>query len=225
MESPLGFDLVRKLSENMKNKQRYNELVNELTDKELLLNLYLTNALLLILALGLGFFFFDSIKSFLVIFDPTDIRLLTVGVTAGVAVVLLDVVFMKLVPSSYYDDGGLNKKIFQNRKVWQIALIALSVAISEEILFRGVIQTQFGLIIASLIFALVHHRYLFNLFLFGNVVVLSFFIGYIYSLTENLFVTIVMHFVIDFVLGVIYRYKFGDSKDIPADGGIRDEYE
>lgn len=207
----------------MKNKKRYNELINELTDKELLLNLYLTNALLLILSVGLGFLLFDSMKSFLVIFDWVDIRILTVGVTAGAAVVLLDVIFMKFMSSSYYDDGGLNKRIFQNRKVWQIALIALSVAISEEILFRGVIQTNFGLIIASVIFALVHYRYLFNLFLFVNVVVLSFFIGYIYSLTENLLVTIVMHFVIDFSLGVIYRYKFGDSKDIPADGGMRDE--
>lgn len=223
MESPFGLDFIRKLSEYMKNKKRYKELINGLTDKELLINLYLTNALILILALGLGFFFFDSLASFLMIFDPTDIRILTVGVTAGVAVVLLDVIFMKFMPSSYYDDGGLNKRIFQNRKGWQIALIALSVSISEEILFRGVIQTQFGLIIASLIFALVHYRYLFNLFLFVNVVVLSFFIGYIYLLTENLLVTIVMHFVIDFALGVIYRYKFGESKDIPADGGIRDE--
>lgn len=209
----------------MKNKKRYNELINELTDKELLLNLVLTNAFILLLALGLGFFFFDSLASFLAIFDWTDMRILILGFTAGCAVVLLDIVFMKFVPSSYYDDGGLNKRIFQNRKVWQIALIALCVAISEEILFRGVIQTQFGLVIASLIFAIVHYRYLFNLFLLVNVVVLSFFIGYIFLLTDNLLVTIVMHFVIDFVLGVVYRFKFGDSKDIPADGGIRDEYE
>jgi|LSQX01.1.fsa_nt_gb membrane protease YdiL (CAAX protease family) len=196
-----------------KRKKKYQQLVSELSDKELLLNLFLTNVLVIIIAVILGFFFFDSFAEFWKIFNWIDKRIITIGVSAGAAVVLLDLILMKVVPSSWFDDGGINKKIFQNRTVGQIAVIALSVAVSEEILFRGVIQTQFGLLIASLIFALVHYRYLFNWFLFVNVVVLSFLIGYIYFLTENLLVTIVMHFVIDFFLGVIYRLKFGGCKE------------
>ena len=86
-------------------------------------------------------------------------------------------------------------------------LIAALVAISEEILFRGVIQTNTGLIISSIIFAVVHYRYLFNWFLFTNIILLSFLIGYIYLVTNNLVVTIVMHFFIDFILGLIIKFR------------------
>ncbi|MFS8630602.1 MAG: CPBP family intramembrane metalloprotease, partial [Bacillales bacterium] len=161
-------------------------------------------------------FLFDSFAEFRNIFDWTDKRIFTVGVAAGIGVFLLDLLLMKLFPLSYFDDGGVNKRIFQNRTVWQIFLISLSVAVSEEILFRGVIQTKFGLIIASVIFALVHYRYLFNPFLFINVILLSFFIGFIYLLTGNLLVTIMMHFVIDFFLGITYRIKFGRQDPLPA---------
>lgn len=197
-----------------KKKKRYEELVNELTDKELLLSLFLTNVLVLGVALIFGIFLFDSFTEFWKLFDWTDKRILTIGVSAGIGVFLLDLMFMKIFPSSYFDDGGVNKRIFQNRNVRQIFMISLSVAVSEEILFRGVIQTNFGLIIASVIFALVHYRYLFNQLLFINVVLLSFFIGFIYWLTGNLLVTIVMHFVIDFSLGITYRLKFGRRGDL-----------
>ena len=92
--------------------------------------------------------------------------------------------------------------------LYDIALIAAVVAIGEEVLFRGVIQTHFGLIASSLLFAIVHYRYLFNWFLFVNIIALSFLIGFIYSQTGNLLVTIFMHFLVDFLSGCIIRYKF-----------------
>ena len=61
---------------------------------------------------------------------------------------------MKVLPSHYYDDGGLNERIFRGRSVIEIAVISSVVSIAEEILFRGVIQTHVGLIISSIIFAL-----------------------------------------------------------------------
>jgi membrane protease YdiL (CAAX protease family) len=101
----------------------------------------------------------------------------------------------------------LNERIFKNRNILHILIIALFVAFSEELLFRGIIQTKVGLILASIIFAIIHYRYLFNWFLFVNIVVLSFFIGLIFECTDNLAVTISMHFVIDFLLGVYIKFK------------------
>ena len=46
--------------------------MNELTDKELLLSLLLTNILALVVALVLGLFLFDSFAEFRNIFDWTD---------------------------------------------------------------------------------------------------------------------------------------------------------
>ena len=78
-----------------------------------------------------------------------DTNILLVGGMSGIAVVIVDLVLMKIMPAKYYDDGGLNERMFQKRSLLQIALIAAVVAIGEEILFRGVIQTHMGLILSS----------------------------------------------------------------------------
>lgn len=187
-------------------KNRYSEIINELTDKELMLQLIATQLLLLGCSIVLGYFFFPG-HSFWKQVNFYDIRIITVGIPSGLIVFLIDFVLMKWLPSSFYDDGGLNEKIFRNRRVVQIALIALLVAFSEEILFRGMIQTKIGLYWASIIFAAIHYRYLFRWYLFFNIVLLSFFIGLIYVWTNNVAVTITMHFVIDFMLGIYIKWK------------------
>jgi membrane protease YdiL (CAAX protease family) len=187
-------------------KKKYFELINGLTDKDLLFHLYMTQVILCGISLLLGFIFFDHL-SYLENITFDDSRVFTIGIPAGLTVVLLDILLMKWLPTSFYDDGGLNERIFKNRNIFHILIIALFVAFSEELLFRGIIQTKVGLIFASIIFAIIHYRYLFNWFLFVNIVVLSFFIGLIYDWTNNLLVTIVMHFVIDFLLGVYIKCK------------------
>ncbi|MDM5229334.1 CPBP family intramembrane metalloprotease [Cytobacillus sp. NJ13] len=189
-------------------RKRYADIIKELTDKELLFHLYLTQVLILSISLILSIILFNSFEEFQALFVFDDINILVIGAAAGAAVVLIDIVLMKVLPEKLYDDGGLNEKIFQNRNFLHIAFIAAVVAFSEELLFRGVIQTHFGLAISSLIFALVHYRYLFNWFLFVNIITLSFLIGYIYHITNNLLVTIVMHFLIDFLLGILIRKRY-----------------
>lgn len=188
-------------------KDKYNGLIKELSDRELLFHLYLTQVILLVISVILSMILFDSFLDFLDLFNWNDKNIVIIGGAAGLAVVILDVILMKWLPPSYYDDGGLNERIFKGRSVFHIAIIAAIVAICEEILFRGVIQTHVGLIVSSVIFAVVHYRYLFNLFLFINVIVLSFFIGFIFLITENIIVTIFMHFIIDFLLGIIIKYR------------------
>lgn len=187
-------------------KNKYNELIKGLTDRELLSHLYMTQILLLGITFILGILLFDDF-SYMQSIDFSDARILLIGLPAGAAIVIVDIILMKLLPKSFYDDGGLNERIFRNRSVIHIALIAALVAFSEELLFRGVIQTKLGLILASLIFAVIHYRYLFNWFLFSNIVILSFFIGSVYEWSNNLAVTMIMHFTIDFLLGLFIKYK------------------
>ncbi|MBB6444734.1 CPBP family intramembrane glutamic endopeptidase [Bacillus benzoevorans] len=193
-------------------KKNYFELIKEIPDKELLKSLYVTQILLLTIALLLGVFLFDSFQAFVDLINTADPSILLFGAGGGLAVVIVDVILMKLLPAKWYDDGGLNERIFQKRSFIEIAVIAVFVAAGEEILFRGVIQTHFGLVPASLLFALVHYRYLFQVFLFINVTGLSFFIGFIYLQTENLAVPIVMHFIIDFLLGCLIKIKYEKNK-------------
>ncbi|MDQ0219021.1 CPBP family intramembrane metalloprotease [Peribacillus cavernae] len=191
----------------MKNKQA--ELIKQLSDKELYLNLVFTQIILLIVSLVLSIILFEDISSFFDLFQFKDWRILTIGGSAGAAVIFLDILMMKLLPESYHDDGGVNERIFKNLPVPMIFIVALTVGLSEEILFRGIIQTHLGLFWTSLIFALIHYRYLFNWFLFVNITVLSFFIGILFEVTDNLLVTIFTHFLIDFILGIIVKNKEG----------------
>ncbi|WP_080845417.1 CPBP family intramembrane glutamic endopeptidase [Cytobacillus gottheilii] len=188
----------------MKNRQK--DILEEITDRELIFHLYLTQIILFVISVVLAWLFFDHYSEITALFKWDFKEIVLFGGGAGVLVVLIDSILMKILPQSYYNDGGLNEKIFRGRSVLHIAFISLVVAISEEILFRGVIQTNFGWIVSSVVFALIHFRYLFHWYLFLNIVALSFFIGYIYVITENLFVTIFMHFLIDFLLGVIIKY-------------------
>lgn len=194
-------------------KNKHAELIRELSEKQLLFHLYATQILLLTISIFSGMILFDSYSSFFELFKWNDPRIFSVGVSVGAAIVALDLLLMKILPRSFYDDGGLNEKVFRNRSIPHIALIAAFVAFGEEILFRGVIQTHFGLIISSLIFALVHYRYLFNWFLFLNIVLLSFLIGFIYYWTGNLAITIVIHFLIDFLLGLAMRLNHKDTNE------------
>lgn len=188
-------------------KNSFQEIIKDISEKELLLHLYATQFILLTISFIIGAIVYKNLLFFLDFFIWNDSSIYTVGVTFGIIIVTLDLFLMKILPKSYYDDGGLNEKIFKNRNIFHIALIALIVAFSEELLFRGIVQNHLGLIIASLIFAIIHYRYLFNWFLFINIIILSFVIGIIYEWTGNLAVTFVLHFIVDFLLGCIIMLK------------------
>jgi len=188
----------------MKNKQA--ALIKELSNRELLLNLFVTQVIILIGAGALGLIFNSQLASFLPLFHIRPFQLL-IGLAGGLVVVCVDLFMMKRVPESWQDDGGVNERIFKSLSYPMIVVVALIVAVSEEVLFRGVLQVNLGLIWASLIFALVHYRYLFNGFLFISIVMVSFFIGFIFEITGSLTATIVMHFVIDCILGFLVKAK------------------
>ena len=144
-------------------KNKYSEIINELTDKELIRHLYLTQIILLVLSLGLSLFLFKGLAYWQQM-NWFDMDIVTIGMSAGLMVVIIDFLFTKWLPSSYYDDGGLNERIFRHQSILHIFVITLFVAFSEEMLFRGIIQTKMGLILSCIIFAGVHYRYLFNWF-------------------------------------------------------------
>ncbi len=74
-------------------------------------------------------------------------------------------------------------------------------------LFRGVLQTHIGLWAASLIFAVLHFRYLSKWLLFIMVTAISFLLGLMYEWTGNLFVPMTAHFIIDAVFACQIRFE------------------
>lgn len=117
-----------------RNKQA--DLIRQMTDKEVLHALYLTQFLLLLLSLIIGSFVFEDLKEFYRLFKWSFADIVIWGGGAGLLVVAMDLYLMKKLPEKYYDDGGINNRLFASRSVAEIFLIAFLVAVSEEI-FSG----------------------------------------------------------------------------------------
>ena len=187
---------------------RQTDLIKHLDDKEVLLHLYLSQFILLVIALLLGFFFFSDLQTFLAMWQLDIGEIMLYGGGSAFVVIIIDSILMKVLPKEMYDDGGINEKVFRTRPIWHIFMITLIVAFTEELLFRGVIQTHLGYVPASLMFAFLHFRYLYKWLLFTIVVSLSFLLGWIYLETGNLLTTITSHFLIDFVFALMIRMNY-----------------
>ena len=181
------------------------ELIKQMSSDELKKQLILSQLFFLLLSIMLSFFLFDHFFDWLLLFKWDLNSLLYYGVLPGLVIVAIDILLYLIVPKKWLDDGGINEKVFKGRPVHDVFIIALVVAISEEFLFRGLVQTVFGYVFASVLFAIVHVRYLKKPVLFLSVVLVSFYIGYLFELTGNLFVTITVHFIVDFLLGLAIR--------------------
>lgn len=185
--------------------------VKLMTTKEVHLSLYVSQLLFLIISIILSFFLFEHLIDWFQYYRFNIRDIIIYGVLPAVVLVFIEIILMKRLPKEMFDDGGINEKVFKGASVGTVFLIALVVAICEEVLFRGVIQTTFGYIFASSLFAIVHVRYLKKPVLFIAVVITSFVIGYLFEQTENLLVVIMFHFTLDFLLG-LYVSKKGISR-------------
>ena len=194
---------IKKRMKHMKQS----EIIKSMTDREILLNLYVTQALMFFLGIGLAFVMFDSWSDLFLLFQWDPFSIFIIGGGSAIVIILFELVLEKILPKHLLDDGGINERVFENRSFFHIFIMACIISFSEELLFRGVIQTSFGIIPASIIFALIHIRYLRKFVLFLITVSLSFYLGWLYLLTGNLLVPIFTHFVIDFGLGAILRFR------------------
>lgn len=182
------------------------EIIRDLSNKELYANLYLTQGIILAAALILAFFLQGSVFAPFLLINITW-QATMIGAAFAGAVLLLEFFCYYTLPKKWFDDGGINERIFRRMSVPKILGLSALVALSEEILFRGVLQTEFGLVAASLIFALIHVRYLSKWFLFLFVIVMSFALGLLFMWTGNLWTVITAHFLIDAVLGLLIRFR------------------
>ncbi|MNP75377.1 CAAX amino terminal protease self- immunity [compost metagenome] len=81
------------------------------------------------------------------------------------------------------------------------------VAVCEELLFRGAIQHTFGPYWTSILFAVIHVRYLRHWIPTAWVFLSSYGLGYIYIHTGTLWAPILCHFLIDLFSGLVIRYR------------------
>ncbi|QNK55397.1 CPBP family intramembrane glutamic endopeptidase [Paenibacillus sp. PAMC21692] len=179
--------------------------VDEIDDRMLLINLYATQVLTLII--GIIWLLFQHQNLLAVMAPPRSLDAVWWGLGLAAAVVAIDLLISRWVPEDASDDGGVNDRIFRSRAVWHIAVISLVVAICEELLFRGAIQHAIGPYWTSIVFAAIHVRYLRHWIPTGLVFSISYGLGFIYEESGTLWAPIIAHFAIDFIMGLIIRFR------------------
>ncbi|MRN53413.1 CPBP family intramembrane glutamic endopeptidase [Paenibacillus monticola] len=177
----------------------------QLTDKLLLLNLYITQGLTLII--GLIWILLQKRNPIHVFNFPENWHFVLWGLGLAVVMLVVDFLLTHIVPEDSMDDGGINDLLFRKRPIWHILFIAIIVSICEEILFRGAIQYAFGPYWTSILFAVIHVRYLRHWIPTGWVFLSSYGLGYIYIHSGTLWAPILCHFLIDLFSGLVIRYR------------------
>lgn len=177
----------------------------QLTDRLLLANLYLTQGLTLLV--GLIWIWVQGRNPLTLLKLPTDLNFVWWGLGLAAAMLVVDLFLSRVVPDNSMDDGGINEMIFKNRPIWHIVIITLIVGICEELLFRGALQYAFGPYWTSIIFAAIHFRYLKHWIPTGWVFVSSYALGYIYIESGTLWAPILCHFMIDLISGLIISLR------------------
>lgn len=179
--------------------------IGELDDRTLLLNLYLTQ--ILTLTVGCIWILFSRRNPIKILYFPETLEPLLWGAGLAIIVVIVDLLVSRFVPDEATDDGGINERLFRKRPFWHIFVIALIVAICEEMLFRGAVQHTLGIYWTSVLFAAIHVRYLRHWVPTLMVFSISYALGTIYEWTGSLWAPITAHFFIDFIMGLILRYR------------------
>jgi len=179
--------------------------VDQLNDRMLLANLYFTQALTLII--GIVWLLFQRRNPLELLNFPRSYEFALWGAGFALVVLLFDLSISRFVPEEASDDGGVNERIFKTRAVWHIAVISAVVAVCEELLFRGAVQHAFGPYWTSILFAAIHVRYLRHWIPTGMVFAISYGLGWTMEATGTLWTPIVTHFLVDFIMGCIIRFR------------------
>lgn len=179
--------------------------VDQIDDRMLLINLYMTQALTLII--GIIWILLQRRNPILLLKFPDSLQFLYWGAGLAAVVVIVDLLLSRWVPEEATDDGGVNERLFRKRPWWHIIVLSFVVSVCEELLFRGALQHAIGAYWTSILFAAIHVRYLKHWIPTGLVFSISYGLGWIYESTGTLWAPIAAHFIIDAVMGFIIRYR------------------
>lgn len=184
---------------------------DELDDRVLLANLYLTQGLVLGLALLLIWWRNISPAGLFAVESGRFLSVAGLGASCAALVLGADYLLGKLAPGQMTDDGGINEKLFAKRPIWHIAVICLVVAFCEELLFRGALQQMMGNYWTSVLFAAIHVRYLRHWLPTLAVFAAGYALGWINEAAGSLAAPVLAHFLIDFANGYRLRRKTGND--------------
>jgi membrane protease YdiL (CAAX protease family) len=179
--------------------------LHRMDERILRFNLVLSQGLLLVIALAGSLWQHGLPGTVNLFFLPQGTQIFCV-IGVIVLVVGSSIGMEHLLPARWQDDGEISRKIFQGLSVWSTFWLCVFVGLSEEWFFRGVLQPLLGNGWTSLLFAIVHYRYLRKPLLILSVLLTSLLLGWLFSFTGGLLAPIAAHAMIDFLLALYLRW-------------------
>lgn len=176
----------------------------QLTDKLLLINLYITQGLTLFI--GLIWILLQKRNPIHILNFPDSVHFVYWGLGLAVIMLAVDFLLTHIVPEDSMDDGGSTSYCSANGRCGILWLFQRWLR-CEELLFRGAIQHSLGPYWTSILFAVIHVRYLRHWIPTGWVFLSSYGLGLIYIHSGSLWAPILCHFLIDLFSGMVIRYR------------------
>ncbi len=180
---------------------------------------------LILIQLGLSFcllFFAGAVYYFMVFqpsgefvgFYPFDFGIRSLSwLLVGFLIALLIVwCFLTFLPrQKLYDENVL--AFSQSISLWFALPFFFLNALSEEMLFRGALQYQWGIFIATIAFTLVHFSYYKKPFMLLQVFAQGLLLAFLYEMSESLWVCILCHTGVNWLLIYLIKKKYIRYKD------------
>ncbi|WP_153720745.1 CPBP family intramembrane glutamic endopeptidase [Sporosarcina cascadiensis] len=165
------------------------------------------------LAVIFAFIVYDvfTIQNFLSFDKPAE--LLIISGISSVALLLFGLILTLIIPANYIDD---NNKTYQDDSLPAIFIFMFAAALFEELLFRGIIQNLlflfmgyqwFAILLTALLFTVFHVQYFKKPIMLLNICIPILVFGWIYFKTGNILVPVFVHFVMNFGMTVLFKYK------------------
>ncbi|MBC6314941.1 CPBP family glutamic-type intramembrane protease [Listeria grandensis] len=184
--------------------------MRNMSKKEITRVFLLQNGLLIVLGIGIifistGIFVWAQELSY-------DLRVIFFAVLLACFWAGLNIGLDRLLPKRLTDDGGMNLLIFKDRRPLDILGLCILIGITEEFIFRGIIQFYFGFWASVILFVLVHFRYLNKVYLLFNVTITSIIIAGLFQFSnQNLMAVIIFHILFNFIGALDMKMRYQDE--------------
>ncbi|WP_456277285.1 CPBP family intramembrane glutamic endopeptidase [Bacillus sp. AK128] len=158
-----------------------------------------------------------TLEHFLSMNEPLRMGVLSVSSLIGILVV--GVILTFVTPSKYIDDTN---KTFQNYSLGKLVSFLLLGAIFEELLLRAIIQNVLLLLtnnewsaifIATALFVAIHTHYYKKPIMLLGITIPGLIFGWVYFETGNIIVPIVVHFLANLVMTLLFKYNLLKLKE------------
>ncbi|MFP7487013.1 type II CAAX endopeptidase family protein [Priestia filamentosa] len=152
-----------------------------------------------------------TLDQFLSFHNPSTLMTMTVTTTIGL--ILFGILLTILIPSHHIDNQN---KQYQTSSISALLSLFLFGSLFEELLFRGIVQNLLllyiekswvGIFITSLPFLALHVQYFKKPLMLFNILLPSLAFGWVYVKTSNILVPIIVHFLLNFVITILFKYR------------------